>query len=84
VAVELLRLTEEHGIDSWVSPALNNKPYSIAGVSRWMQHSIADYLVLHAHLPSVHLSCWSPAFGFRLYICEHAEGVSAVKSVSAV
>lgn len=38
VAVELLRLTEEHGIDSWVSPTLNNKPYSIAGVSRWMKH----------------------------------------------
>jgi len=32
VAVELLKLTEDHGRDAWVNPTLNKKPYSIAGV----------------------------------------------------
>eukprot|EP00775_Hariotina_reticulata_P004522 gene4522-4774_t len=34
VAVELLRLTEQHGMDSWVDPRLNSKPYSIVGVTK--------------------------------------------------
>lgn len=34
MAVELLKLTEDHGRDAWVSH-LNKKPYSIAGVS-WL------------------------------------------------
>jgi hypothetical protein len=33
VAVELLKLTEAHGLDAWVNPTLNKKPYSITGVS---------------------------------------------------
>lgn len=34
VAVELLKLTEDHGLDAWVGPTLNKKPFGITGVSR--------------------------------------------------
>jgi hypothetical protein len=33
VAVELLKLSAEHGQESWVNAMINKKPYSIAGVS---------------------------------------------------
>jgi hypothetical protein len=33
VAVELLKLSAEHGQESWANAMLNKKPYSIAGVS---------------------------------------------------
>jgi hypothetical protein len=33
VAIEILKLTEDHGTDAWENPTLNKKPYSIAGVS---------------------------------------------------
>lgn len=34
VAVELLKLAADHGLDSWVDPRLNKKPYSISGVTK--------------------------------------------------
>lgn len=34
VAIELLKLTEDHGLDSWVNPCLDKQLFSIAGVRK--------------------------------------------------
>lgn len=47
VAVELLKLTEDHGLDSWVNPTLDKKAFSIAGVGHDMNMHTSTLTLCH-------------------------------------
>ena len=67
VAVELLKLAEKHGVDTWREATLNRKTFSIKGVSGrgvasqqlWVLKAVMSVLAPAVLFPNVTFSCGS-------------------------